>query len=140
MKNLVHRLSDPRDPAYPFSDTYICSNCNERLQLDDSSCTICNMNIHGMVNKSATNTADQPTNGIKDDFVTIKKAKNIPTKNYKPKKSFAQVDDNSVEVSSLFKESVILVLILGSMLIGLIVYDLNQNIVKTRGNNLEIVD
>jgi hypothetical protein len=98
------------------------------------------MNIHGMVTKSATNTADQPTNGIKDDFVTIKKAKNIPTKNYKPKKSFAQVHDNSVEVSSLFKESVILVLILGSMLIGLIVYDLNQNIVKTRGNNLEIVD
>lgn len=98
------------------------------------------MNIHGMVNKSATNTADQPTNGIKDDFVTIKKAKNIPSQNYKPKKSFANVDDNSVEVSSLFKESVILVLILGSMLIGLIVYDLNQNIVKTRGNNLEIVD
>lgn len=98
------------------------------------------MNIHGMVNKSATNTADIPTNGIKDDFVTIKKAKNIPTQNYKPKKSFANVDDNSVEVSSLFKESVILVLILGSMLIGLIVYDLNQNIVKTRGNNLEIVD
>ena len=98
------------------------------------------MNIHGMVNKSATNTADQPTNGIKDDFVTIKKAKNIPTQNYKPKKSFAHADDNSVEISSLFKESVILVLILGSMLIGLIVYDLNQNIVKTRGNNLEIVD
>ena len=98
------------------------------------------MNIHGMVNKSATNIADIPTNGIKDDFVTIKKAKNIPTQNYKPKKSFARVDDNSVEVSSLFKESVILVLILGSMLIGLIVYDLNQNIVKTRGNNLEIVD
>jgi|TARA_B100001964_G_scaffold237174_1_gene300185 hypothetical protein len=98
------------------------------------------MNIHGMVNKSATNTADQLTNGIKDDFVTIKKAKNIPTENYIPKKSFAQADDNSVEVSSLFKESVILVFILGSMLIGLIVYDLNQNIVKTRGNNLEIVD
>ena len=98
------------------------------------------MNIHGMVNKSATNTADQLTNGIKTDFVTIKKAKNIPTENYIPKKSFAQADDNSVEVSSLFKESVILVLILGSMLIGLIVYDLNQNIVKTRGNNLEIVD
>ena len=98
------------------------------------------MNIHGMVNKSATNTADQLTNGIKDDFVTIKKAKNIPTENYIPKKSFAQADDNSVEVSSLFKESVILVFILSSMLIGLIVYDLNQNIVKTRGNNLEIVD
>jgi hypothetical protein len=98
------------------------------------------MNIHGMVNKSATNTADQLTNGIKADFVTIKKAKNIPTENYIPKKSFAQADDNSVEVSSLFKESVILVFILGSMLIGLIVYDLNQNIVKTRGNNLEIVD
>ena len=98
------------------------------------------MNIHGMVNKSASNTAEKPTNGFKDDFGTIKKAKNIPTKNYIPKKSFAQVDGNSVEVSSLFKESVTLVLILASMLIGLIVYDLNQNIVKTRGNNLEIVD
>ena len=98
------------------------------------------MNIHGMVNKSATNTPNIPTNAIKDDFVTIKKAKNIPTQNYKPKKSFAHADDNSVEISSLFKESVILVLILSSMLFGLIVYDLIQNIVKTRGNNLEIVD
>ena len=49
MQNLVHRLSDPRDPSYPFSDTYICSKCNERLQIDDTHCTVCNLGIHGMV-------------------------------------------------------------------------------------------
>ena len=49
MKNYVHRLSDPRDPAYPFSDTFICSNCNERLSLESKSCDICNLYIYGEV-------------------------------------------------------------------------------------------
>ena len=37
-------------------------------------------------------------------------------------------------------ESVTLVLELGLMVVALIAYDLNQNIAKTRGNNLEIVN
>lgn len=55
MKNYVHRLSDPRDPAYPFSDTYICSKCNERLSLDSTSCDICNLYIYGEIDSSALN-------------------------------------------------------------------------------------
>ena len=48
MKNLVHRLSDPRDPAYPFSNTYICSNCNERLTINDTECKICDLYIESI--------------------------------------------------------------------------------------------
>ena len=137
VKNLVHRLADPRDPAYPFSDTYICSNCNERLQLDDTACDICNLNIHGMVKKSASSVPNNSINGTDNSFITIKKAKHIP---YKSKKLSSSSDVAHIEVSSLFKESVKLVLVLGLMVVALIAYDLNQNIAKTRGNNLEIVN
>ena len=140
VKNLVHRLADPRDPAYPFSDTYICSNCNERLQLDDTACDICNLNIHGMVKKSASSVPNNSINGTDNSFITIKKAKHIPHKKYKSKKLSSNSDVTNIEVSSLFKESVTLVLVLGLMVVALIAYDLNQNIAKTRGNNLEIVN
>ena len=135
VKNLVHRLADPRDPAYPFSDTYICSNCNERLQLDDTACDICNLNIHGMVKKSASPVPNNSINGTDNSFITIKKAKHIPHKKYSSSSAVA-----NIEVSSLFKESVKLVLVLGLMVVALIAYDLNQNIAKTRGNKLEIVN
>ena len=135
VKNLVHRLADPRDPAYPFSDTYICSNCNERLQLNDTACDICNLNIHGMVKKSASPVPNNSINGTDNSFITIKKAKHIPHKKYSSSSNVA-----NIEVSSLFKESVKLVLVLGLMVVALIAYDLNQNIAKTRGNNLEIVN
>ena len=49
MKNFVHRLSDPRDPGYPFADTYICSTCNERLSIDATICKMCNKPIHGTI-------------------------------------------------------------------------------------------
>ena len=62
MQNLVHRLSDPRDPSYPFSDTYICSKCNERLQVDDTHCTVCNLGIHGMVKPIVAKKRSKKTN------------------------------------------------------------------------------
>ena len=67
MKNLVHRLSDPRDPAYPFSNTYICSNCNERLTINDTECKICDLYIHGMIKKPAE-VGDTNKKTVKPDY------------------------------------------------------------------------
>ena len=66
MINYVHRLSDPRDPAYPFSDTYVCSKCNERLSLDDSSCDICNLYIYGEIDTppNTSSTYPEPASNI----------------------------------------------------------------------------
>ena len=71
MINYVHRLSDPRDPAYPFSDTYVCSKCNERLSLDDTSCDICNLYIYGEIDStsSASSTYPEPASFNKSFIV-----------------------------------------------------------------------
>ena len=60
MANYVHRLSDPRDPAYPFSDTFVCSKCNERLSLDATTCDICNLYIYGEVDSSSYTPSTYP--------------------------------------------------------------------------------
>ena len=73
MQNLVHRLSDPRDPSYPFSDTYICSKCNERLQVDDTHCTVCNLGIHGMVKPIIAKKRSKKANAFFSGFGKNKK-------------------------------------------------------------------
>ena len=137
MKNLVHRLADPRDPSYPFTDTYICSNCNERLNINDSKCNICELYIHGMVKKIRS--SKQPNRKIiTPNYDTI-----LTTKKPRPTKQDTSININNdlnVEVKAIFKHSIILIISLGAMLAILIAYDLNQNIVKSRYNYLEISD
>ena len=134
MKNLVHRLSDPRDPSYPFTDTYICSNCNERLNINDTKCNVCQLHIHGMVKKSsASNQARRKI--IAPDYNTILTAKK--SKSIKQDNSININADLNVAAKAIFKHSMILILVLGAMLAMLIAYDLNQNIVKSRDNYLE---
>ena len=135
MKNLVHRLADPRDPSYPFTDTYICSNCNERLSINDAKCNVCELYIYGMVNKGTT-VKQVRKNNVSPNYSTI-----LRTKKNKTKESNTQINIESnlnEDASSLFRQSILLIIILGTLLAILIAYDLNQNIVKTRNNYLEI--
>ena len=135
MKNLVHRLADPRDPSYPFTDTYICSNCNERLSINDTKCNVCELYIYGMVNKETT-VKQVRKNNVSPNYSTI-----LKTNKNKTKESNTQINIESnlnEEASSLFRQSILLIIILGTLLAMLIAYDLNQNIVKTRNNYSEI--
>ncbi len=135
MKNLVHRLADPRDPSYPFTDTYICSNCNERLSINDDKCNVCELYIYGMVNKGTT-VKQVRKNNVSPNYSTI-----LRTKKNKTKESITQINIESnlnQDASSLFRQSISLIIILGTLLAILIAYDLNQNIVKPRNNYLEI--
>ena len=135
MKNLVHRLADPRDPSYPFTDTYICSNCNERLSINDAKCNVCELYIYGMVNKGTT-VKQVRKNNVSPNYSTI-----LKTNKNKTKETNTQINIESnlnEEASSLFRQSILLIIILGTLLAMLIAYDLNQNIVKTRNNYLEI--
>ena len=134
MKNLVHRLADPRDPSYPFTDTYICSNCNERLKINDSKCNVCQLYIHGMVKKSSASNQTRKKI-ITPDYNTNLTAKK--TKSLKQDNSININADLNIEAKAIFKHSIILILTLGAMLAILIAYDLNQNIVKSRDNYLE---
>ena len=134
MKNLVHRLADPRDPSYPFTDTYICSNCNERLKINDSKCNVCQLYIHGMVKKSSASNQTRKKI-ITPDYNTILTAKK--TKSLKQDNSININADLNIEAKAIFKHSIIFILTLGAMLAMLIAYDLNQNIVKSRDNYLE---
>ena len=134
MKNLVHRLADPRDPSYPFTDTYICSNCNERLKINDSKCNVCQLYIHGMVKKSSASNQTRKKI-ITPDYNTILTAKK--TKSLKQDNSININADLNIEAKAIFKHSIIFILTLGAMLAILIAYDLNQNIVKSRDNYLE---
>ena len=134
MKNLVHRLADPRDPSYPFTDTYICSNCNERLMINDSKCNVCQLYIHGMVKKSSASNQTRKKI-ITPDYNTILTAKK--TKSLKQDNSININADLNIEAKAIFKHSIIFILTLGAMLAILIAYDLNQNIVKSRDNYLE---
>ena len=135
MKNLVHRLADPRDPSYPFTDTYICSNCNERLSINDAKCNVCELYIYGMVNKGTT-VKQVRKNNVSPNYSTI-----LKTNKNKTKETNTQINIESnlnEEASSLFRQSILLIIILGTLLAMLLAYDLNQNIVKTRNNYLEI--
>tara|TARA_Y100000590_G_scaffold50216_1_gene52981 strand:+ start:659 stop:931 length:273 start_codon:yes stop_codon:yes gene_type:complete len=67
----------------------------------------------------------------------------LTTKKPRPTKQDTSININNdlnVEVKAIFKHSIILIISLGAMLAILIAYDLNQNIVKSRYNYLEISD
>ena len=134
MINLVHRLADPRDPSYPFTDTYICSNCNERLNINDTKCNVCQSHIDGMLKKSSASNQTRKKI-ITPDYNTILTAKK--TKSLKQDNSININADLNIEAKAIFKHSIIFILTLGAMLAILIAYDLNQNIVKSRDNYLE---
>ena len=114
MQNLVHRLSDPRDPSYPFSDTYICSKCNERLQVDDTHCTVCNLGIHGMVKpiiaKKRSKKADEQLNEQDEVNKKLKQSVNIDSNvddldtTIKNKNNGITVDPIEIPLDGTFKE------------------------------------
>ena len=121
MQNLVHRLSDPRDPSYPFSDTYICSKCNERLQVDDTHCTVCNLGIHGMVKpiiaKKRTKKANDQLNEQYEVNKKLKQSVNIDSNvddldtTAKNKNNEITVDPIEIPLDGTFKEILLLSLL-----------------------------
>ena len=139
MQNLVHRLSDPRDPSYPFSDTYICSKCNERLQVDDTHCTVCNLGIHGMVKpiiaKKRTKKANDQLNEQYEVNKKLKQSVNIDSNvdvdtTFKNKNNEISVDPIEIPLDGTFKEILFLSLLLLLLLAIVIGYDINNTIVK----------
>ena len=129
MKNLVHRLSDPRDPAYPFSNTYICSNCNERLTINDTECKICDLYIHGMIKKPAE-VGDTNKKTVKPDYDTILKSKNLKSTTSHTLDADAPVDLD-INSTDIFKQSFTLLIVLSLLLIFIIGYDFTQNIISS---------
>ena len=88
-----------------------------------------------MVNKGTT-VKQVRKNNVSPNYSTI-----LKTNKNKTKESNTQINIESnlnEEASSLFRQSILLIIILGTLLAILIAYDLNQNIVKTRNNYLEI--
>ena len=138
MQNLVHRLSDPRDPSYPFSDTYICSKCNERLQVDDTHCTVCNLGIHGMVKpiitKKRTKKANEQLNEQDEVNKKLKQSVNIDSNvddlDTTAKNNEITVDPIEIHLDGTFKEILFLSLLLLLLLAIVIGYDINNTIVK----------
>tara|TARA_B100001750_G_scaffold214776_1_gene198156 strand:+ start:1701 stop:1973 length:273 start_codon:yes stop_codon:yes gene_type:complete len=88
-----------------------------------------------MVNKGTT-VKQVRKNNVSPNYSTI-----LRTKKNKTKESITQINIESnlnQDASSLFRQSISLIIILGTLLAILIAYDLNQNIVKPRNNYLEI--
>ena len=129
MKNLVHTLYDPRDPSYPFSNTYICSNCNERLTINDTECKICDLYIYGMIKKPAE-VGETNKKTVNPNYNTVLNAKNV-------KSNVSQTLDTSLDVnldtnfSDIFKQSFMLLIVLSLLLIFIIGYDFTQNIISS---------
>lgn len=138
MQNLVHRLSDPRDPSYPFSDTYICSKCNERLQVDDTHCTVCNLGIHGMLKPIiAKKSSKKANNQLNEQDEVNKKLKqsvnidsNVDDLDTTAKNNEITVDPIEIPLDGTFKEILFLSLLLLLLLAIVIGYDINNTIVK----------
>ena len=137
MQKLVHRLSDPRDPSYPFSDTYICSKCNERLQLTDTHCSICNLGIDGMVKVSKpikiSNTS--PNTTLNDapkeiDITNINAFKDNEPENVNLPTNEITIDKIEIPINGTFKEIFYLMLLLFLILFIIIGYDINNTIIK----------
>ena len=134
VKNYVHRLSDPRDPAYPFSDTYICSKCNERLTLDTNTCDICNLYIYGEVDSSALDdpsTYPEPA-PFNKSFIVDK----INTTLDIDEPDSAINPDIDPFVKSIFNQAFVILMLLGVLLIAFlyldytsIVADYNQQLI-----------
>ena len=122
-----------------FRITYICSKCNERLQLTDTHCSICNLGIEGMVKiakplKISNTTPDT----IKNEDISSKKIdkKNINvvnddnTENVNLSTNEITIDKIEIPINGTFKEIFYLLLILLLILFIIIGYDINNTIVK----------
>ncbi len=139
MQKLVHRLSDPRDPSYPFSDTYICSKCNERLQLTDTHCTICNLGVHGMVkitkpikisNDSPDTIKNEDVSSKEIDITNINNFNNDKNESVKLPSNEITIDKIEIPINGTFKEIFYLMLLLFLILFIIMGYDINNTIVK----------
>ena len=121
MKNYVHRLSDPRDPAYPFSDTFICSNCNERLSLESTSCDICNLYIYGEVESvKPSNPSTYPEPAPYNKSYIVDKTNSTVKNDDLLNPINPEVDEY---IKSLFSQSFVLILMIIIALVAFLFFD-----------------
>ncbi len=117
MANYVHRLSDPRDPAYPFSDTYICSKCNERLSLDATTCDICNLYIYGEIDTASYTPSTYPEPlPFNKSYIVDKNDSTMEVKEPKPDIELNPEIDNFIK--SIFNQAFALVLLISISLLA----------------------
>ena len=122
MANYVHRLSDPRDPAYPFSDTFVCSKCNERLSLDATTCDICNLYIYGEVDSSSYTPSIYPEPlPFNKSYIVDKNNSTIQANDSKPVNELNPDIDNFIK--SIFNQAFALVLLIGISLLAFLYFD-----------------
>ena len=122
MINYVHRLSDPRDPAYPFSDTYICSKCNERLSPDDSTCDICNLYIYGEVDTHPNTSSSYPEPAPYNKSFIVDKANSTFEENSpKPEVNVNPEIDNFIK--SIFNQSFAILLLITISILAFLYFD-----------------
>ena len=122
MSNYVHRLSDPRDPAYPFSDTFVCSKCNERLLLDAITCDICNLYIYGEVDSSSTTASTYPEPSPFNKSYIVNKSNSTFQKNTpKPENKINPEIDKYIK--SIFSQSLVIFLLITLTLIAFLYFD-----------------
>mgnify|MGYP001192172397 CR=1 FL=1 len=133
--NYVHRLSDPRDPAYPFSDTYICSKCNERLSPDDSACDICNLYIHGEIDTSSSNPSTYPEPApFNKSFIVDKANSTLEENRTKPEIEINPEVDNFIK--SILNQSFAILFLITISILAFLYFDFT-NIVA--GFNQELI-
>ena len=125
MANYVHRLSDPRDPAYPFSDTYICSKCNERLSLDATTCDICNLYIYGEIDTASYTPSTYPEPlPFNKSYIVDKNDSTLELKEPKPDIELNPEIDNFIK--SIFNQAFALVLLISISLLAFFYFDLTS--------------
>tara|TARA_B100000575_G_scaffold193864_1_gene156609 strand:- start:92 stop:505 length:414 start_codon:yes stop_codon:yes gene_type:complete len=125
--NYVHRLSDPRDPAYPFSDTYICSKCNERLSLDATTCDICNLYIYGEIDTASYTPSTYPEPlPFNKSYIVDKNDSTLELKEPKPDIELNPEIDNFIK--SIFNQAFALVLLISISLLAFFYFDLTSTV------------
>ena len=125
MANYVHRLSDPRDPAYPFSDTYICSKCNERLSPDATTCDICNLYIYGEIDTASYTPSTYPEPlPFNKSYIVDKNDSTLELKEPKPDIELNPEIDNFIK--SIFNQAFALVLLISISLLAFFYFDLTS--------------
>ena len=122
MINYVHRLSDPRDPAYPFSDTYVCSKCNERLSPDDTSCDICNLYIYGEIDTPSNASSTYPELAPFNKSFIVDKANSTLEENATESEINVNPEiDNFIK--SLFNQSFAILLLITISILAFLYFD-----------------
>ena len=122
MINYVHRLSDPRDPAYPFSDTYVCSKCNERLSPDDTSCDICNLYIYGEIDTPSNASSTYPEPAPFNKSFIVDKANSTLEENATESEINVNPEiDNFIK--SLFNQSFAILLLITISILAFLYFD-----------------